>query len=149
MKLTKFVLAVLLTSTIGAMAAMAQQTLDTATVDLTSLGTTTVTSLTGVAGTISAIGCVVTTPVTGTPGASIEVTINGNSKTYTIYSGSNTFVSSMQPFEASVNSPLAGGAFQGDSFLIPYGTAYGFSLTISVFANGGATTGMLTCSALR
>jgi len=149
MKLTKLAITVLLTSTIGAVAAMAQQTLDTASVSLTSVANTTITSLTGVAGTISAIGCAVTTPVTGSPTANIKVTINGTSKSYTVYSGSNTFVASMQPFDTVVNSPLAPGAFQGDAILLPYGVGYGVSLTIEVDVTAAASTGALSCLALR
>jgi hypothetical protein len=147
----KYATITLLLATLGAVSSMGQPIISSGTVSLTSTGTTTVYSVLG-NGTLLGVGCTVTTaPDANSSVLKVSVANGANLTSYTMYSSSQTWVTSLLPFSNGWVGQSGGpGLYPNDSFYLPLNEAYATGLLVEVDVTSAASSqGALSCSVLH
>jgi len=147
----KFVTTVLFVSALSVMSAAGQSlALDSASVDLTTAANTTIATHSGSSGFLASVGCTVTGGPGGSLSAVVKTTLGSTVASYTVYSSSDVFATTLFPFLSAVQSLSGGwGGGEGDSFLIPIGVTYPGNFTVEVDVTSATSSGKLVCTALH
>jgi len=114
-------------------------------------GTTTITSVAGsTTGTLVNVACFVSTGTTGSPSATLDVTLDGIHKTsYTLYSASNAWPNTLAAFATRLTTSYSPGTQGNDTFVLPFNVAYTNGLTVAVHVTAAGTAGTPYCTVMH